>query len=358
MTRRRGFTLIELLVVIAIIALLIGLLLPAVQKVRATAERMKCTNGLKQMGLALHNYHDVRETLPAAVCQSTIIGTLPNGQQKWSFVNYKANPPVMTDYNWTSWMTRILPYVEQQKMYENMLAAYETQSLGNPANPRNKDPWNNPPHTGLATVMNIFKCPADPRQYQATYTDGLTVAFTGYLAVSGKNLKTNDGMMYWNSKVKLTDVTDGTSNTAMVGERPPSADLVFGWWYAGAGQWDFTYADPGEHDTGSCDVCLGMQEINLQTSGFGAEDSCPSAGATGTGYRYNELNNPASQYGKWNGPNTVANPCDQFHYWSLHSGGSQFLFGDGAVRFVSYDTSQAVMLAIATRNGGEPITPP
>src|SRR5947209_5334583 len=313
MTRRRGFTLVELLVVIAIIAVLIGLLLPAVQKVRSTAERLRCTNGLKQSGLALHAYHDVKGTLPAAIIQSTIIGTI-NGQSRWSYVDYKTNPPKMTDYNWTSWMTRILPYLEQQAIYGigdspgyqsgtssgkglPMVDAYATQALGNPPNPRNKDPWHNPPHMGLATVMNIFKCPADPRQYLATYTDGLTVAFTGYLAVSGRNLKTNDGMMYWNSHVKLTDVTDGTSNTIMAGERPPSTDLVFGWWYAGAGQWDFTFADPGEHDTGSCDVCLGMQEINLRTSGFGPEDSCP----TGT-------TAPFYQYGVPAGPNNFGNP--------------------------------------------------
>jgi prepilin-type N-terminal cleavage/methylation domain-containing protein/prepilin-type processing-associated H-X9-DG protein len=346
---RRAFSLIELLVVIAIIAILIGLILPAVQKVRATAERMKCVNNLKQIGLALHHYHDVRDGLPSAILQSTIIGQLPNGQPMYSYYDYKVNPPKMKDYQWTSWMTRILPYVEQQVMYDNMVKAYASQT---PYPPVYQTPFNDPPHTGLATVMNIYKCPSDPREYVAAYADGLTVAFTAYLAVSGQSLYTKDGMMYWNSHVKLTDVSDGTSNTLMVGERPPSADLVFGWWYAGAGQWDLTFHDPQEHDTGSCDVCLGMQEINLQTSGFSAEDSCPN-GRSAPFYQYGVPAGPNAH-----GPGTTLNPCDQFHFWSLHGTGSNFLFGDGSVHYIDYNTPQAIMLALSTRNGGEPVSPP
>jgi prepilin-type N-terminal cleavage/methylation domain-containing protein len=341
MNRRRAFSLIELLVVIAIIAILIGLLLPAVQKVRATAERMKCVNHLKQIGLALHMYHDQKGTLPSAIAQSI---RRPDGT--WTLTSNQTAPYKMTDYNWTSWMTRILPFVEQKVLYDNMVAAYASQPTS--PDPRSQDPWRSPPHTGLGTVVEIYKCPSDPREYLAADADGLHVAFTAYLAVNGQNYKTNDGMMYWNSHVKLTDVTDGTSNTLMVGERPPSTDLVFGWWYAGAGQWDFAYSDPGEHDTGSCDVSLGMAEINLRTSGFSAEDSCngPFAFGVPTG--------PLS----FNKPGTMANPCDQFHFWSLHTNGSNFLLGDGAVRFLNYDTPQALMLGLSTRAGGEAVSPP
>jgi prepilin-type N-terminal cleavage/methylation domain-containing protein/prepilin-type processing-associated H-X9-DG protein len=342
---RRAFSLIELLVVIAIIAVLIGLLLPAVQKVRVAAERMKCVNNLKQIGLALHAYHDVRDGLPAAIWQSTIIGKLPNGQDRYSYVNYSGSSPTTIDYQWTSWMTRILPYVEQQAMYDTMVKAYASQPAYPPIS---QYPWANPPHKGLATVMNIYKCPADPREYAAADADGLTVAFTAYLASSGKNYNSFDGMMYWNSRVKFTDVSDGTSNTIMVGERPPSADLVFGWWYAGAGQWDLTFHDPYEHDTGSCDVCLGMQEINLQTSGFAAEDQCPT-GRTAPFYQYGV---PAGPNAHGN-PGSTLNPCDQFHFWSLHGTGSNFLFGDGSVHYIDYNTPQAIMLALSTRAGGE-----
>jgi prepilin-type N-terminal cleavage/methylation domain-containing protein/prepilin-type processing-associated H-X9-DG protein len=332
MDRRRAFTLIELLVVIAIIAILIGLLLPAVQKVRTAAERMYCVNNLKQIGLALHGYHDQNGSLPPAITESVY----KNGS--WSKV----------DYHYISWMARILPFVEQPAMYSNMQKAYASQPYPPPSTkPDSQDPFRNPPHTGLATVMNIYKCPADDREYRATYAGGLTVAFTAYLGVNGRNLRTLDGLLCWNSKVALTDVTDGTSNTLMVGERPPSKDLVFGWWYAGAGQWNVSAA---EENSGSCDVNLGGAEMNLQTNGNADADSCP-AGPYAYGVH-------AGTDPRYPGVGSVLNPCDQFHFWSLHTNGSNFLFGDGAVRFVPYNTSPTLMTAMSTRAGGEPVSPP
>jgi len=350
MNRRRAFTLIELLVVIAIIAILIGLLLPAVQKVRTAAERMYCVNNLKQIGLALHGYHDQKGYLPAAITESI---QQPGGT--WTLVNYKTTPPTMTDYQWTSWMTRILPLVEQKSMYDNMVKAYASQPSFPPTS---QDPFNDPPHTGLSTVMNIFKCPADAREYQATYAGGLKVAFTAYLAVNGRNLRDFNsrsfcGMMSWNTKTTFTDVTDGLSNTIMVGERPPSWDLVYGWWYAGAGQWDYSYSPL--HNSGSCDVSLGGAELNIASNGIPAMNSCPNGPSNP--YYYGRTYNPAPQYGGFQGPGSILNPCDQFHFWSLHSNGSNFLFGDGAVRFVTYDADQLVA-KLATRAGGEPVSPP
>jgi prepilin-type processing-associated H-X9-DG protein len=187
--------------------------------------------------------------------------------------------------------------------------------------------------------MDIYKCPSDSREYLAQYAqDGLTIAFTAYLAVNGRNLRdvttTYHGMIFWNSQVKFLDVTDGLSNTLMVGERPPSADLVFGWWYAGAGQYDsFT-----NRNTGSSDVDLGAAEFNLQADSYSS--SCGKGG-------------PFSY-----GPGQLNDPCDQFHFWSLHTNGSNFLFGDGAVRFLTYDTPQQLMIALSTRAGGEAASPP
>ncbi len=349
MDRRRAFSLIEILVVIAIIAILIGFLLPAVQKVRSTAERMYCVNNLKQIGLALHNYHDVAGALPAAITESMPVGD----NIHWTLINYKTSPPTMTDYQWTSWMTRILPYLEQKAMYDNMVKAYASQppppTSGQPVT---QDPFVNPPHTGLATVLQIYKCPSDDREYIAQYADGLTVAFTAYLGVNGRNLRTFDGLLYWNSHVRFVDVTDGTSNTVMVGERPPSWDLVYGWWYAGAGQWDYSFNPL--HNSGSCDVSLGVAELNIKSNNIPQADSCPAGP-----YAFGQVFNPANpQYGHFTGPGSMLNPCDQFHFWSLHSGGSNFLFGDGAVRFVPYETSPAVMTALGTRNQGEAVSPP
>jgi prepilin-type N-terminal cleavage/methylation domain-containing protein/prepilin-type processing-associated H-X9-DG protein len=330
MNRRRAFSLIELLVVIAIIAVLIGLLLPAVQKVRTAAERMKCVNNLKQIGLALHGYHDLKGSLPPGIAEPGAPGYQP------------------VQYQWISWMARILPFVEQPAMYKNMQAAYASQGAAISGG----DPFNNPPHTGLATVMNIYKCPSDPREYLASYADGLTVAFTAYLGNNGRNARTLDGMLYWNSHVAFTDVTDGTSNTLLAGERPPSADLVFGWWYAGAGQWNAN-RNIGEDNSGSCDVTMGGAELNLQTNGIEPEDSCPVGP-----YAFGSVYNPPANYGVFKGPGSINNPCDQFHYWSLHTNGSNFLFGDGAVRFLIYDTPPALMSAMSTRAGGEPVSPP
>jgi len=307
---RPAFTLLELLVVIAIMGTLIGLLLPAVQKVRDVTYRVYCQNSLKQIGLALHNYHDTNGVFPPGIAEAT-----SGPRVKWQ---------------WASWLARVLPYVEQPGLYRDMEDAFTAQGSS-------PDPFRNPPHTGLATVVPLFRCPADDRQYQATYTDGLTVAFTGYLAVNGSDLRSYDGILHWNSKVKIMDVVDGTSNTLMVGERPPSWDLVFGWWYAGAGQWDFSFPG-GVRNSGSCDVTLGGAEVNIRSVGIPQLNACPPG--------------PYSF-----GPGRIVEPCDQFYFWSLHGGGSNFVMGDGSVRFLTYDVAP-IFAALSTRDKGEPAALP
>ncbi len=307
--RHHGFTLIELLVVIAIIAVLIGLLLPAVQKVRDAAARITCTNNLKQIGLALHNYHDANGSLPPAI---------------------RDYYPLPTDpHQWLSWLGRLMPFYEQDNLARNMEAAFASQGS-------NPNPFLNPPHLGLSQPLSVLRCPSDSRQYTVAYSEGIVIAFTGYLGISGTNLRTMDGTLYWNSRVKFADMTDGLSNTLVAGERPPGATLDFGWWYSGAGQWDSGGGPVGNYpvrNTGSCDVTLGMAEINLGANGISTLDSCPPGP-----YKY--------------GPGNINNPCDQFHFWSLHSGGSNFLAGDGSVTFVTYGAAH-VMTGMGTRNGGE-----
>ncbi len=321
MDRRRAFTLIELLVVIAIIAILIGLLLPAVQKIRSSAERMICVNHLKQIGLALHGYHDLNGHLPQATTEANT--TVPK-----------------VDYSFMSWMVRILPFVEQDAMWQQAVKSWTA--------PGGSNPWF-PAHPGLSTVMGIYKCASDSREYLAgDAADGDIVAFTAYLAVSGKNLRTLDGTMYWNSAVTFADITDGTSNTVMVGERPPSTDLVFGWWYAGAGQLD----SANSRNTGSSDVDLGMNEFNLQSDQY--QQNCPVGP-----YSYGQVLFPiGSAPGQYPTVPSINNPCDQFHFWSLHGNGDNFLFGDGAVRFITYDATESLMSALSTRAGGEAVSPP
>lgn len=293
LARRLAFTLIELLVVIAIIGVLIGLLLPAVQKARDAANRVRCKNQLLQIGLALHGYHDAFQVFPPGLTD-----------------NQKA------PFWYLSWMPRILPYLEANAVWAKTEADYR----------RLNDPWSGQTHTGLDTLMPIYQCPADDRTLKSSYVDyfGVTVAFTAYQGVSGQNLNKTDGLLFANSAIAIRDVLDGTSSTLFVGERPPSGNLWYGWWYAGAGQ-------PPSYN-GSADVVLGVREI--VTSSI---DNCPS---------------PSGPYNFAQGK--LTNPCDQFHYWSMHPNGTNFQFGDGSVRFLQY-SADAVLPALASRAGGEVI---
>jgi prepilin-type N-terminal cleavage/methylation domain-containing protein len=204
MTRRSGFTLVELLVVIAIIGVVIGLTLAAVQRVRASAARTQCANNVRQLGLAIHNYHAAHHHLPPGM-------TLNGG---------RAAEPYL------SWLARILPHLEQDAIWRQVEDAYR----------RDKN-FLSPVHAARSTVVPIFICPLDgrigsPASFDVTYHP---VAYTSYLGVVGRNAGIADGLLYMDSRHRLTDATDGTSNTLLVGERPPSAALDLGWWYAGWG---------------------------------------------------------------------------------------------------------------------------
>jgi len=305
MRRRSGFTLIELLVVIAILAVLMGLLLPAVQKVRAASIRTYCANNLHNLGAAMTKYEWDTGSYPPGLLDAA---------GKWQYI---------------SWLARILSNVEQDNTFKEI---QKSEDAGNTY------PWNNTTFPSLGRAEAIYTCPADPRGPQAkTIGDPLvgqlTLGFTWYLANSGTNSRAFDGVIYLNSKVKKTEVTDGLSNTFFIGERPPSVDLEFGWWMAGWGQ-------TGD---GSEDVVLGALE-KYQAGGW----SVPIDGNL-HGY-------PPCVVGKIYpfGPGNIDNPCDQFHYWSLHpGGGANFLMGDGSVRFITYAAGATVLPKLATRAGGE-----
>ncbi|MDB5313568.1 MAG: prepilin-type cleavage/methylation protein [Gemmataceae bacterium] len=303
--RRSGFTLIELLVVIAIIAILIGLLLPAVQKVREAAARTQCQNNLHNIALACHSFHDANGAMPQA------IETL-----NWS-----------PHWYW-SWMAQILPYVEQQNLYRQADAF---------AQAGNYYPWQSG-QIGLSTSLKVWACPMDSRQLVTQDEGGYQVAFTGIVGVRGTMQRLDDGVIC-NKKVTMVGISDGTSNTFMLGERPPSNDYFFGWWFAGAG-----YVNPsnGYSQNGTGDVVLGTADTDYPPAlaqGFNGGYSCG-----GNMYQF--------QAG------TVTNNCDQAHFWSLHPSGANFGMADGSVRMVTYGTSQAVMTAYGSRAGGEVATLP
>jgi len=289
--RRRGFTLIELLVVIAIVTVLVGLLLAAVQKVRAAAVRLDCQNRMKQLALAFQNKHDV-------------LGRLPPGNR--SLTQRDLRP-------YTGWPRDLLPFVEQDALFARSETAFRTAPI----------PLVNPPHP-RDTVVTAYICPADDRvrTKQRTRVTNTSMAFTSYLGVSGTQTTLKDGVLFLDSRIAFAGVTDGLSHTLLLGERPPSADLQYGWWYSGVGQ----------RLTGSGDMVLGVREPNLLP--------IVSGSACGPGqYPFK----PATGF---------ADPCGLFHFWSPHAGGANFAFADGSVRFLSY-AANAVMPALATRAGGE-----
>ncbi len=304
----RGFTLIELLVVIAIIAILIGLLLPAVQKVREAAARLKCVNNLKQFGVALHNYHDSN-------------GTLPKGQSRYT----SAAP---REGAW-SWMAYILPHIEQGNAWN------QAKAFANGGG-TNWYVWYNP---ACALSMPLFNCPTDSRgtQQYVMAPPFSNQTLTGYLGNSGTTSTSFNGVLYYESKVKLTDISDGTSNTLLVGERPPNSNLEFGWYFGAYG-----YDGRGNADC-------------VMTSNDVAAANYFISGGTPAGV-YNRSPNlpcdaPASQkIGLRPGHPNMG--CDAALYWSFHTSGSQFLMSDGSCRMISYANNNLIP-ALSTRDGGE-----
>ena len=305
---RRGFTLIELLVVIAIIAILIGLLLPAVQKVREAAGRMKCSNQLKQLGLALHMCHDATQTLPPSYQNRP---DLPSG----------------TFYRWSA-LAALTPYLEQTALHNQLnLGASLYEFTGTAVLPRAANaPW-------VKTAVLLFLCPSDPR---ATVEPDW--APTSYLVDVGSGGTAADGVFYVDAKVKLTDITDGTSNTGMMSEsglgsgtnqavpRPFDVRTVMAWSTAS------TLGDA------ACAGYSGREDRNGRWA-----DGAPLY--TGFDHHY-PPNSPTSDCttrggGNWKAPR------------SYHTGGVNFLLADGSVRFLRDNVTAPTWLALGTRSGGE-----
>lgn len=295
---RRGFTLIELLVVIAIIGILIGLLLPAVQKIREAANRMKCTNNMKQMGLAIHNYHDTNDYFPPA---RAWIGQVGGYYTTGAWIVVPG-----TDETTGGWPYRILPFIEQDNVTKPIKAVTNTTQWYT-----EWDKLNN-------TDVPFIHCPSDTRKKYGT-----TNFLTSYMGVTGNDEREGSdarngifAVQTWYYqlppiKIRMADVTDGLSNTLMVGERPPASDMYWGWWmYSDS---DNILAHPNR-ETFTVSGCSGLEY-----------------------FRNDRVNNPTSA-------------C---HYWSLHPGGGNWLLGDGSVRFFAYTAATTTLVDMASMNGGE-----
>jgi prepilin-type N-terminal cleavage/methylation domain-containing protein/prepilin-type processing-associated H-X9-DG protein len=360
--RRTGFTLVELLVVIAIIGILIGLLLPAVQKIRDAAGRIKCANNLRQIGLGLLNYNDTLGQLPPGVVNPGQAPCNPPG------------PDYGTHAFW-SWLAELMPFVEQDNLYK--LADTWSKQGGTNCGLLFYWPWGDfwagfataQPNPALSTLVPLWLCPADSRNLKVEDVFGSGIAFTEYLGVAGFRLAAfpsgsgwgidkSDGVLAYRSKVRVTDMTDGTSNTLLAGERPPSADLYYGWWFAGAGY----------DGSGRGDVVLGPRDgpgpqINGFLDTYSYSCSIGINGSTTDVSGSPPLGTPCCTaippWGKLGfQPGKVQDPCDQTHFWSLHTGGANFLFGDAHVRFMNYGVdspaqAQSTFTALCTRNEGE-----
>jgi len=205
------------------------------------------------------------------------------------------------------WQARVLPYLEQQPLWGIAMTEYQ----------RNPVQFLPPYHTADSTILPILLCPEDGRFFTVHTYMNRPVSLSSYPGVEGTDYGAKDGMLFNNSRVRQIDVRDGTSNTLLIGERPPTFNFRFGWWYAGNGQ----------NGTGSCDMVLGVRELAVSKYG------CPRGP-----YRFT--------------PTFIGAPCAQFFFWSLHEGGANFAFADGSVHFLTYQ-ADTLLPALSTRAGGE-----
>ncbi len=293
--QRRGFTLVELLVVIAIIATLIGLLVPAVQKVREAANRLSCANNLKQLGLALHNFHDAHDEFPPGRVQ---------GPYPAAWVYWRANH---------GWAVFILPDLEQEPLYG---LYHWDQDLSAPAN-----------QGVVAHPLKNFWCPSAPEQDRYDYTHGQFATYGGKGACGDyaptwlvdPSLATGDnrGVLVPNCMTKMASITDGTSNTILLTEDAGRPRL----WQAGRARPD--------------------QALN---------------GGPWAGYQTG-ITLEGSQPDGTSRPGPCAVNCTNDHeVYSFHTGGANAVFADGHVQFLSKGLPLQVLAALITRAGGEVIS--
>jgi prepilin-type N-terminal cleavage/methylation domain-containing protein/prepilin-type processing-associated H-X9-DG protein len=327
-----GFTLIELLVVIAIIAILIGLLLPAVQKVRDAAARMSCQNNLKQLGIALQSYHDTAQAFPpGCACDQPPFGT---AQTSWG----------------SSWKVYILPYIEQSAIFQKWVFN-SSSGYSNGANGALID----------GITIKTYRCPSSVLPNYSSYTNPNSPGqemFTTYVGISGSantssgtlgydptassgnaGICAGGGILFPNSTVKMTDITDGTSNTMIVGEqadhlRDANNQPIIGGFAAITAQGPHGWAMGCNGDT--------RTPPNYQPGGDNREFNCITILYT------------INQHGMSNncGAGTCDNTGANIPLSSTHTNGCNNAFADGSVKFMTNTVPLNVLQELSTRSGG------
>ncbi|MBA4067162.1 MAG: prepilin-type cleavage/methylation domain-containing protein [Isosphaera sp.] len=311
MTRRRGFTLIELLVVVAIIAVLVGLLLPAVQKVREAAAKAKCGNNLKQLALALHHYHDAHGAFPPG--GATTLGPVPaDGQDVLC-----RNPAPGVSKNVSTrapWTVLVLPYIED----ENRFARFALTGTFNGMIPDDGGPTTSANRAEQVRPNARFHCPSDPlvattptrNCYFGVQGGGATPPCSAFLRPA--SVFYHNGVLYRDSRVKIGDVGDGTSNTLLLGES--KYQNVFNPPYFFGSTWASGYRTTVDYAKAN-NVAAAQEPINSILTG---------------GYD------------------------DSRMFGSHHQGGALFAGVDGGVRFLRQDGDLATFRAMGARADGGP----
>ncbi len=319
MRKHRGFTLVELLVVIAIIGILVAMLLPAVQAARGAARRMQCHNNMKQLGLALHNYHGAHNMFPAGHLDTGTTGRAYRHQIAWS--------------------TYLLPYIEQTPVYELIDFTKIGPSTSSP-NPNGSATGNPAFFAAGGADISAFICPSDPVSRVATATWGPT----NYLANQGTSCRCRGksciGVFGHDTWTRFAEITDGTSNTIALGETlkgdlDPGTlqdNYIFGRRGGGVGA-----------DAQNINTCQGLtpNASDRATVWFGGH---PQHNMFSTDRAPND--------GRFDckAPN---NGCTNFAARSAHVGGAVFTLCDGSVQYIPDTIDLIIIRALGTKRGGE-----
>jgi prepilin-type N-terminal cleavage/methylation domain-containing protein len=319
----RGFTLIELLVVIAIIAILVALLLPAVQQAREAARRSSCKSNLKQIGIALHNYHDVHNCLPPGYVDSDA-----------TFTTSATAVLAENNRNGLGWGTFILPFMEQAGVYEQV--GLQTQQFTTCWYDKNLDNTANDPIDAARIPVKAYVCPSDPMGVINTKKSNM--GKSNYLGSAGTAAAQNKaGMLFWNSNIKFRDVLDGTSSTLIVSERS-------------------THTDPtGTPSCGFDPACTnGICTCDFGGSLWAGPRGGQTAGATWhSGITHLDILNFGGGDVTYLINRSNYNWGDDWIASSAHRGGMQGVMTDGSVRFFTENIDMVTYGRVVTRAEGK-----